>query len=109
MKLGYLAIRTEHICEEVNYLLRILVVQRRSPIRFKMTAFATNLRVIIFQNHSSRIHSRIRPRNVSSCAHGVKPGKVYLVGSGPAGIDHLTFRAARLISTADVLVVDAVR
>jgi hypothetical protein len=36
-------------------------------------------------------------------------GTTYLVGSGPAGLDNLTMRASRLVSSADVLVVDAVR
>lgn len=36
-----------------------------------------------------------------------EPGRTYLVGSGPGGVDHLTHRAARLVSTADVIVADA--
>ncbi|WP_319379050.1 uroporphyrinogen-III C-methyltransferase [uncultured Methanocorpusculum sp.] len=35
-----------------------------------------------------------------------KPGKVYLVGSGPGGLGLLTFRARELIDSADVIMYD---
>ncbi|HKL97186.1 MAG TPA: uroporphyrinogen-III C-methyltransferase, partial [Methanocorpusculum sp.] len=40
------------------------------------------------------------------CEPFVKPGKVYLVGSGPGGLGHMTFRAREIIDSADVIMYD---
>ncbi len=41
-----------------------------------------------------------------SAEPAAKPGKVYLVGSGPGGLGLLTFRARELIDSADVIMYD---
>lgn len=54
---------------------------------------------------AARAHSAAAPR--ASLRGPAEPGRTYLVGSGPGGVDHLTHRAARLVATADVIVADA--
>ena len=48
----------------------------------------------------------IAEAKLALCEPFVKPGKVYLVGSGPGGLGHMTFRAREVIDSADVIMYD---
>lgn len=64
-----------------------------------------------FLSHSPRRRRPARVTATSLSTNAVRgaaqPGRTYLVGSGPGGVDHVTHRAARLVATADVIVADA--
>ncbi len=48
----------------------------------------------------------IAEAKLALCEQTGKPGKVYLVGSGPGGLGLLTFRAREVIDSADVIMYD---